>query len=128
MPIRNLTDGVRPGFPQLGRLRKGAKKTGNKPGEDLAYFRFTSDRPEIEAAFTAAYKEQPRVINAFLPYIKAEADFDGEEANFSAWQEQWDGTGTLLHRCDGETVTRWYDPSKRKYVPGAGKQCPYASG
>lgn len=126
MPIIGMTDNVRPGFPELGRLRKGAKKTRpDRPGEDLEWFRFTTVRPEIAEAFRAVYGEQPRMINVFLPYIKAEAEFDGDEANFSAWMEEWNGAGTLLHRCDGKKVTRWYDAGAGKYRAGEGKLCPY---
>ena len=53
MPIKGLTDrkSLKPRLPSLGKLRKGAEKTANKPGADLAYFRFTSDNPEVVEAF-----------------------------------------------------------------------------
>lgn len=102
MPIKGLTTNVRPAFPSLGKLRKGGKKTSaTRPGPDLEYFRFTSDDPQIEAAFYAAYPAKPQSINVFLPN-KAIDD------NWECWQERW-VAGGLMHRCDGETCVVWQD-------------------
>lgn len=117
MPIRGLTDTARPAFPVLGKLRKGAAKESpdsKKPGVDLSYFRFTSDRPQIEEAFRQNYGEEPRELNVFLPYAKI-------EDNLSAWQEEWSASG-LMHRCDGETCVVWrQDDGTYSREP---KQCP----
>lgn len=100
MPIHGLTDAARPAFPMLGKLRKGAAKIDErKPGQDLSYFRFTSDRPQIEEAFRQAYGAEPRELNVYLPYAKI-------EDNLSAWKEEWVASG-LKHRCDGETCVVW---------------------
>lgn len=115
--IRGLTDSVRPAFPELGQLRKGAAKSGNRPGADLQYFRFTSSRPEVQAAFEAALGKEPRRVECLLPYRTVEECFD-------PWREAW-SAGSLVHRCDGEHVVRervaggYVD-----YPPGQGPACP----
>ena len=102
MPIKGLTTDVRPAFPNLGKLRKGGKKTSEtRPGPDLEYFRFTSEQPEIEAAFYGAYPAQPQSINVFLPNKAIDNVWE-------CWQEHW-VAGGLVHRCDGETCVVWQD-------------------
>jgi hypothetical protein len=113
MPIKNLTDNVVPSFGVIGKLRKGDEKTGNKPGAELDYWRFTSDRPEVEAAFTNAFGEKLRNIKVFIPHATP------EEA-FSTWCEVWSAT-SLQHRCDGETAFIWLENGK--YKRGS-KPCP----
>ena len=102
MPIKGLTD-QKAAFPQIGILRKGAEKpkTGNAPGKDLEYFRFTSDDATALTDFAAAYGDKPADVNVFLPYRTA-------AENFSAWREEW-VAGGLVHRCDGETKVVWRD-------------------
>ena len=63
MPIRGVTDNVDASFPQIGTIHKGAARTKedlarNSPGGDLEGFRFTSDYPEIAAAFAEIYGEE----------------------------------------------------------------------
>ena len=114
--IKGLTDNVIPRFPRLGKLRKGGEKpaTGNKPGAELSYFRFTSENPAIVAAFHEAYGTQPAMLRCYLPYPST-------EMNFSTWKEAW-AAGGLVHRCDGETCTIWRTPDgKYSQVP---KPCP----
>ncbi|MCR4294855.1 MAG: hypothetical protein NUW21_04925, partial [Elusimicrobia bacterium] len=108
MPIRGLTDRAAT-FPRIGALRKGAPKpaTGNAPGRDLKHFRFTSDDPTVVEAFRAAYPEEPRDINIYLPYATP-------DENLSAWREEWKAGG-LIHRCDGETCDIWWDRQQKKY-------------
>jgi hypothetical protein len=116
MPIKNLTDNVIPRFPRLGKLRKGGEKpaTGNKPGAELSYFRFTSENPAIVAAFHEAYGTQPAMLRVYLPYPST-------EMNFSTWKEAW-AAGGLVHRCDGETCQIWRTPDgKYSQTP---KPCP----
>jgi hypothetical protein len=109
MPIKGLTDRTA-SFPKLGILRKGAPKTGNRPGQDLDYFRFDTADTELKTAFTEIYKEQPREINVFLPYKTT-------EQNFSSWMEEW-AASSLLRRCDGENQVIWLDDNKRTYSKG----------
>jgi len=114
--IKGLTDNVIPRFPRLGKLRKGGEKpaTGNKPGLELNYFRFTSENPAIVEAFHEAYGTQPAMLRVYLPYPST-------EMNFSTWKEAW-AAGGLVHRCDGETCQIWRTPDgKYSQVP---KPCP----
>jgi hypothetical protein len=129
MPIKGLTtrQDLTPRFPRLGKLRKGGEKVVRKNaagkeyetyGHDLDHFRFTSEQPEVEAAFLAAYGEKPVNIACYLPYPTM-------EQNFQTWKEEW-GSGGLKHRCDGERTVIWQnekgeyvtDPDKQKPCPG----------
>lgn len=87
-----------PQFPQLGILRKGAPKAGNKPGEDLKHFRFDTPNEEAAALFAELYGKEPRAIRVFLPFATA-------AENFEAWREEW-AASSLKHRCDGQTCVR----------------------
>lgn len=98
MPIKGLTDrGL--AFPQIGVLRKGAPKdpSGNKPGQDLKYFRVVFDEAEKESAqnFLAAYGQQPARINIMFPFN----DLD-QIAQF--WLEAYTA-GRMVARSDGRT-------------------------
>ncbi len=118
MAIIGLTDTVTAAFPTIGRLRKGGPaptKDGKitKPGPDLQYFRFTSEQPEVVAAFMDAYGGTPALVRAYLPYPDV-------ETNFSCWKEKW-VAGGLVHRCDGQSMTIWLGQDG-KYQRGA-KAC-----
>ena len=123
MPIVGLTDNIVEAFPKIGRLRKGAKKTQkDRPGPDLTYFRFTSERPEVEAAFYKAYGKEPRRISVVLPEPTA-------DENFTTSKEEWIGSMTLLHRCDGVHIVRQFNKETGEYEnfpPGEGPPCPYS--
>ena len=108
MPIKGLTDrdSVVPKLPRLGKLRKGAEKKGNKPGEDLPYFRPDFNDPDVQSAFIEAYGEQPKVINVILYY-------DTLEDTFPTWIESWDASG-MKFRSDGENWVIWRDGSGYK--------------
>ena len=75
MAIKGLTDRG-PQFPELGVLRKGAKKVQeNKPGADLDYFRFdTKDQDALEV-FQEAFGDQPREIEIKLPFQTTDANY-----------------------------------------------------
>jgi len=118
-PIRGLTDTLRPAFPRLGKLRKGGPKGERRPGEELSYWRFTSDSAAIAQAFTEFYGVEPQELDVLLPYA-AIADC------FSTWKEHW-VAGGLQHRCDGEICTIWLTPNGRysdesKVCPGGCKE------
>jgi hypothetical protein len=99
-----------------GELRKGGPKTDPKrPGPDLDHWRFTSERPEVLAAFLAVYGDAPKIIEAYLP-------FPDLERNWATWFEEYDAGG-MKHRCDGQTMTRWRR-SDGSYEDGE-KVCPY---
>lgn len=119
MPIKGMTDQIQPEYPRLGKLRKGAKKKRNGQwGEDLTYFRFTSERPEIEAAFFKECGTEPTALEVYLPHATT-------EENFPTWMEHWNGSGTMLHRCDGEKCVTWHDDDGyHNAPPGEGPLCP----
>lgn len=111
MPIKGLTDrGV--AFPQIGNIRKGAKKTDPKrPGQELPYFRVEIDEREVAAAkkFAAIYPDgKPTDIVVVLP-------FDDVERCWHAWREAYTA-GALQHRCDGEYINYAINPKTGEVV------------
>lgn len=97
MPIKGLTDrGL--AFPEIGQIRKGAKKEANKPGADLTYFRveFSEFEQATEAAFRNVYGDQPKEIRIILPFNEIERMWD-------AWLEAYTA-GRLVARSDGEFI------------------------
>lgn len=126
MPIVGMTDNITEAWPTLGKLHKGSKKKKNgQMGDDLTHFRFTSDRPDVLKAFQAVYNEQPTIINVFLPYSNAEAPNQDSEGCFMAYREKWNASNTLLHRCDGKYVTRYYNDQGQYIDPTPGTmKCP----
>lgn len=95
MPIKGLTD-RKLAFPEIGQIRKGAPKTGNKPGKDLPYFRVVFDEAEKEAEkiFRQVYGNQPWEINILLPFNELERVWE-------AWLEAYTA-GRMVARADGE--------------------------
>jgi hypothetical protein len=119
MPIVGMTrreDIATPKFPDLGKLRKGGPKTDpKKPGPDLDYWRFTSERQDVQTAFNEAYGAKPKIVSAYLPFAKM-------EENWLTWFEEYDAGG-MLHRCDGVTINRRRRPDGQ-YEDGQWP-CPY---
>lgn len=101
MAIKGLTDQAA-ALPIIGQLRKGDEKTGNRPGKDLQYFRFTSGDPEVVNLFYKHHSQEPQSINVMLP-------FRTTDENMDAWIEKW-VAGGLEYRSDGETVVLWQTP------------------
>jgi hypothetical protein len=102
MSIKGLTDrGL--ALPEIGQIRKGAKKTENRPGADLAYFRVEFDETEHKTAeaFRAAYHDQPAAIRIILPFNETERMWD-------AWYEAYTA-GRMIARSDGEYLTYQLD-------------------
>ena len=102
MPIKGLTDrGL--AFPEIGQIRKGAKKTGNRPGADLTYFRVEFDEQEKKAskAFTDIYNDKPAYIRIMFPFNEIERMWD-------AWYEAYTA-GRMVARSDGEYITYQLD-------------------
>lgn len=104
MPIKGLSDrGL--AFPEIGQIRKGAKKPedGKRPGADLTYFRVEFDELEKVAAsnFRAAYKDRPTAIRILLPFNEIERVWD-------PWLEAYTA-GRLVARSDGEFITYQLD-------------------
>jgi len=108
-------------FPSLGRLRKGAPMDPNKkgPGRELSYFRFTSDLPDVQAAFETAHGKEPAILTIYLPY-------PGLDENFATWREEWKAGG-LQHRCNGADCTVWLENGAYVLADATHKKaCPYA--
>ena len=102
MGIKGLTDrGL--SFPEIGQIRKGAKKEGNRPGFDLTYFRVEFDEREVEAAekFHSVYGEKPAEIRIVLPFNDIPRMWD-------AWLEAYTA-GRMIARSDGEYYTYLID-------------------
>lgn len=100
MPILSLQKDRAPQFPCIGKLRKGGAKRKNAQGreimgEDLKYFRFTTDDAHAAETFAAYYGAQPQSVEVFLPYATT-------AENFGAWLEEYTAGG-MARRCDGET-------------------------
>ena len=100
MPILSLQKDRAPQFPCIGKLRKGGAKRKNAQGreimgEDLKYFRFTTDDAHAAETFAAYYGAQPQSVEVFLPYATT-------AENFGAWLEEYTAGG-MTRRCDGET-------------------------
>ncbi len=115
MPIKGLTDQP-PAFTEIGRLRKGEKKTDpRKPGRDLTYFRPDFNEGEERAAqmFFEAYGPEPREVNIVLP-------FDNVDDNLDAWKEAY-LAGGLIHRCNGEHVQYAIDPDTGETLVSNGR-------
>ncbi len=100
MAIIGLTDtgSITAAYPTIGKLRKGAPKPGSAPGRDLDHFRFTSDNPDVLAAFEAAYPttEKKRQINCLVVGLTPDTALD-------SWYEHWDAS-KMTRRCNGQTI------------------------
>lgn len=118
MAIKGLTDRSVGAFPQIGAFKKGAPKPDRGPGKDLEYFRFESTDPAAVAAVEAAFGKEPTQITCYLQGTTL-------EECFQTCKEKW-GASTLMHRCDGEWCSNFYDLDlKRRYSPPPGvKPCP----
>lgn len=102
MPIKGLTDrGL--AFPEIGQIRKGAKKEGNRPGAELTYFRVEFDEQEkkAEASFREVYKDKPAFIRIIFPFNEIERMWD-------AWYEAYTA-GRMVARSDGERIVYQLD-------------------
>lgn len=104
MAIKGMTD-QEAKLPRIGTLRKGAPKPELGPGKDLTYFRFVPEDDDAKNHFEAAYPDEPRIINVFLPYATPE-----ENLINNSWIEKW-VAGGLDYRSDGETIVQWRMPN-----------------
>jgi hypothetical protein len=97
MGIKGLTDrGL--ALPEIGQIRKGAKKGERTIGKDLTYFRVEFDETEKKAAsdFIATYGTQPTAIRIILPFNERDRMWD-------AWLEAYTA-GRMIARSDGEFI------------------------
>lgn len=105
MPIRGITQDLNKirtnsDLPIIARLYKGAPKGPKRPGKDLDHFRveFTDlAPPSLAASWQQLYGEQPTEFERvfLIGATVAEA--------FPTWMEEWSGSQTCQHRCDGHT-------------------------
>lgn len=108
MPIVGLTNerlSVGSGLPLIAKLFKGGEKpeNGRRPGADLEYFRveFDPQFAHLAPVFAEMYGEQPTEFSPI--YLMAKTTDDA----FASWKEEWDGSGGLLHRCNGVQQVNW---------------------
>lgn len=123
MPIKGLISDqptLREGLPLIARLRKGDEKPekGNRPGKDLDYFRidFEPQFAEYAELFNELYGDQPDY------FTNVHVVGETVDEAFDYWMEDYNTSGTLLHRCDGEIEYRWYDPTTTFHHNGE-RQC-----
>lgn len=118
MAIIGITD-KHAAFPEIGSIRKGAKKTDEKkPGPDLDHFRFVADT-ETMRVFRELFGDKPQEIRFMSP-------FDKTDEIFEAWKEEY-AASSLKHRCDGVNCVMWLQPNGQystapKPCPGGCKQ------
>ncbi|MGL4618802.1 MAG: hypothetical protein ACRCZS_07045 [Chroococcidiopsis sp.] len=118
---RFLKEGRSPRTQPIGKIFKGAQKTGNKPGSNLDYFRFEPGKSNVEkqARLTEIWEQyygtQPTQVNVFFKHNDVENLIDDWFMEF--------GTGGLLKtRCDGENIVEWRD-ERGKFYPDSPKPC-----
>lgn len=125
MGILGLTDqtAAGSGLPRIATLYKGGEKrerTNAKGetylifGEDLNYFRveFAPEFEHLRTLWESMYSDTP---DSFENVLLAAPKTDDA---FTCWKEEWDGAGTLIHRCNGESQSVWLDR-------GTGNHCSY---
>lgn len=102
MSIKGLTDRGQ-AFPEIGAIRKGAKKEANRPGADLTYFRVEFDETERKTAahFAEVYGDKPAFIRIIFPFNEIERMWD-------AWLEAYTA-GRMVARSNGEYITYQLD-------------------
>ncbi len=122
MPIKGLTDrGL--ALPEIGQIRKGAKKEPNKPGADLTYFRVEFDEQEKKAtaAFQSVYGDKPSWIRVILPFNEIDRMWD-------AWYEAHTA-GRMVARSDGEFITYQLDDKSdiivKNWLDAQGRKVPH---
>lgn len=118
MPIKGQTDTPRPagsGLPLIATIRKGGEKVegSNRPGPDLTYFRvdFEPQFADLASVFQTIYGVEP---TTFPNVLLLQDDVDSV---FPNWKEMWNGSRTLLRRCDGEQQIRRYENGQYNNMP-----------
>lgn len=106
MAIKRFSQTERsPRVQPLGKIFKGAEKTGNRPGANLDYFRFvphgaSSDR--LQEIWDQFYGDKPKELNIFFKH-------DNIDQLIDDWYSEFATGGLLKTKCDGETITEWRD-------------------
>lgn len=106
--LAELMQNSRKGILPIGKLRKGGEKRGGQWGEDLPYFRFTSQREAVKDAFYKVYGPKPEAVEIML------VSNDPNMA-FETWRESWSAS-IMDHRCDGKTTNMRYDKARKTYT------------
>jgi hypothetical protein len=104
MAIKGLSDrGL--ALPEIGTIRKGAKKPAKGPGAELSYFRFDYAEGEkgAEKVIFQKYGEKPNNLSVLLPFNDVERSWD-------PWMEAYTA-GRMVGRSDGEYVQYLVDTS-----------------
>lgn len=113
MPIKRLTDSNAGSMPCLGRLRKGdIKQEGSdRPGKDLTHFRIDFAEPyaHLLPVWESLYTSKPERFEGI--YLLGET----VQSVFPSWMEEYNASGVLLRRCDGETQVRHFDPTEGRH-------------
>ena len=93
MAIKGIGGGQ--AFPQIGKIKKGSKKTTNRPGKDLDYFRmeFNKGEEQSQSIFFNEFGEQPAEMDVLLPLRM--------EDTWSYWLEGY-ARGRMVAKSDGE--------------------------
>lgn len=106
MAIKRFSQTERsPRVQPIGKIFKGAEKTGNRPGPNLDYFRFVphgvmSDR--LQEIWDQFYGDKPKELNIFFKH-------DNIDQLIDDWYSEFATGGLLKTKCDGETITEWRD-------------------
>ena len=107
MAIKRYSPAERsPRIQPIGKIFKGAEKTGNRPGTNLDYFRFVPT-PGVSAERVAEiweqfYGDKPKEIQIFFKH-------DNIDQLIDDWYSEFGAGGLLKTKCDGETITEWRD-------------------
>lgn len=105
MAIKRYSQAERsPRVQPIGKIFKGAEKTGNRPGANLDYFRFVphgvmSDR--LQEIWDQFY-DKPTEIQIFFKH-------DNIDQLIDDWYSEFGTGGLIKTKCDGETITEWRD-------------------
>ena len=106
MTIKRFIQAERsPRVQPIGKIFKGAEKTGNRPGSNLDYFRFAtsgtnSDR--LQEVWSQFYGDEPKEINIFFKH-------DNIDSLIDDWYSEFGTGGLKKTQCNGETITEWRD-------------------
>ena len=106
------------GVGAIGKIFKGAPKVGNKPGQNLDYFRFEPDElhaDRLNQIWGHIYGDTPISINIFFKHSNIDNIINDWFCEF--------GASGLKTKCDGETIVGWRDEANRIYYRNNPKPC-----
>ncbi len=102
----------------IGKIFKGAPKVGDKPGQNLDYFRFEPHelyRDRLTEIWNRVYGDKPTSINVFFKHSNVDWIINDWFCEF--------GKSGLKTKCDGETIVEWRDEENRLYHRDRPKPC-----